>query len=379
VITQKDPKLMRGPLVFAAVFVLGAAAYATLRFAAAAPAASPGGAAGVEGEILPDREDFYAVSVVDPDHAWIVGSYGTVLAISEQGRKVELRPAPVRQPLFCASFRDASTGLVGGRGGLVLRTTDGGRSWSHATVPGVSENILAMARGADPRRVWAVGPRGTVIRSADDGETWEDHSLGKDITLNAVTFVNDKEGWVVGEFGTILHTVDGGNAWQRSEAIDGLPPYVEDVTEEEALRMGIPPLRSDDLYLFAVVFPTPDTGYAVAAGGFVLETSDRGGHWTAKQAATRNTLFDITSVRGDLMLSTGVLGTIVHRREGRWMQNEEISHRIFTWLRSVRFSADGGFGVAVGGKATVLFSRDRGDSWEALSRERLAQLRKPSA
>jgi photosystem II stability/assembly factor-like uncharacterized protein len=36
------------------------------------------------------------------------------------------------------------------------------------------------------------------------------------------------------------------------------------------------------------------------------------------------------------------------------------------------FSADGAFGVAVGGKATVLLTRDRGETWETLPRERLA-------
>src|SRR5439155_1278486 len=84
--------------------------------------------------------------------------------------------------------------------------------------------------------LWAVGPRGMLLRSVDDGATWEDRSLGKDITLNGVTFVDDQEGWIVGEFGTILHTVDGGETWQRSEEIEGLPPYVEDVSEEVALR-----------------------------------------------------------------------------------------------------------------------------------------------
>ena len=90
----------------------------------------------------------------------------------------------------------------------------------------------------------------------DDGATWEDRSLGKDITLNAVTFVDEKEGWIVGEFGTILHTSDGGETWQRSEEITGLPPYAEDVTEEVALRVGIPPLSKDDLYIFDVSFVT---------------------------------------------------------------------------------------------------------------------------
>jgi photosystem II stability/assembly factor-like uncharacterized protein len=210
-----------------------------------------------------------------------------------------------------------------------------------------------------------------MLRSTDDGATWQDHSLGKDITLNAVTFVDDREGWVVGEFGTILHTVDGGETWQRSEEIEGLPPYAEDVSEEVALRVGIPPLGKDDLYLFDVAFVTPDTGYVVAAGGFVLTTVDRGRHWTAMRAGTRNTLFKIVPTPIGGLIATGVLGTVVHHRAEGWAADEEISHRLFTWIRGMDFSADGALGVAVGGQAAVLLSRDRGETWEALPRERL--------
>src|SRR5262245_23821816 len=184
-----------GPFVVAAV--LGSAC---VRGNSAEPPTAAAKAKAVEGGILPAEEDYYAVDVVDPDHAWIVGSYGTVIAFGAQGSTAELRSAPVHEPLFCVSFRGPSAGVIGGRGGRIFRTTDAGQSWSPVAAPGVTENVLDFARGRDPQRLWAVGPRGTLLRSLDDGATWEDRSLGKDITLNGVTFVDDKEGWVVGEF-----------------------------------------------------------------------------------------------------------------------------------------------------------------------------------
>lgn len=333
--------------------------------------AEPAAAKAVEGGILPSEEDYYAVDVVDPDHAWIVGSYGTAIVLRDRGRTAELHATPEHEPLFCVSFRDPANGVIGARGGRIYRTTDGGRSWSTAGTGEVKENVLALARGHDPQRLWAVGPVGTVLQSTDDGATWQDRSLGKDITLNAVSFVDDREGWVVGEFGTILHTVDGGQSWERSEEINGLPPYAEDVTEEVALRVGIPPLSKDDLYIFDVAFVTPETGYAVAAGGFVLTTVDRGRHWTAARAGTRNTLFKVAATPIGGLIATGVLGTVVRHRGEAWAADEEISHRLFTWIRGADFSADGALGVAVGGKAAVLLSRDRGETWEALPHERL--------
>jgi photosystem II stability/assembly factor-like uncharacterized protein len=339
----------------------------------AASPASPADA--VEGGILPTLEDYFAVDAVDLDHAWIVGSYGTALLLRNRGQQVELRPPPTHEPLFSVNFRDASTGVIGGRGGRVFRTTDGGKSWSVADTAGAKENVLALARARDPHVVWAVGPSGMILQSTDDGATWHDRSLGKDTTLNGITFVDDREGWIVGEFGTILHTTDGGASWQRSEQITGLPPYAEDVTEEVALRLGIPPLSNEDLYLFDVAFPSPDSGYAVAAAGFVLTTTDRGQHWTAVRAGTRNTLFTVHPTPGGNLIATGVLGTVVHQRGGAWSADEQISHRLFTWIRGIDFSADGALGVAVGGKAAVLISTDKGDTWEAMPRERLEATR----
>jgi photosystem II stability/assembly factor-like uncharacterized protein len=151
-----------------------------------------------------------------------------------------------------------------------------------------------------------------------------------------------------------------------------LPPYAEDVSEEVALRLGIPPLSKDDLYLFDVAFVTPDTGYAVGASGFVLTTVDRGLHWTAARAGTRNTLFKIAPTPIGSLIATGVLGTLVrHGREEGWSADEDISHKLFTWIRGLDFSTDGALGVAVGGKGAVLLSRDRGETWEVLPRERL--------
>jgi photosystem II stability/assembly factor-like uncharacterized protein len=340
-------------------------------------AASPASAADkkIEGGILPGLEDYFAVDAVDADHAWIVGSYGTALLLRDRGKQVELHPPPTHEPLFSVNFRDASTGVIGGRGGRVFRTTDGGQSWSVSDTAGAKENVLALARAHNPQIVWAVGPSGMVLQSTDDGATWHDRSLGKDITLNGVTFVDDQEGWIVGEFGTILHTTDGGASWQQSGDIKGLPPYAEDVTEEVALRLGIPPLSSEDLYLFDVAFTNADTGYTVAAGGFVLTTTDRGQHWTALRAGTRNTLFTVRSTPVGNLIATGVLGTIVHGRGNVWSADEQISHRLFTWIRGIDFSSDGAIGVAVGGKAAVLISADKGDTWEAVPRERLEAAR----
>ena len=80
---------------------------------------------------------------------------------------------------------------------------DGGFTWQ----PQLSVNaktlnsILALSEDV----IYAVGDEGTIIRSTDGGETWEQEHT--DIDNNLYVITRAKEGnslWVVGQWGVIL-------------------------------------------------------------------------------------------------------------------------------------------------------------------------------
>lgn len=355
-----------------AVFVASLAACAGKAELAAIDARLKGSS---EGHILPQREDNYAVEIVDTDNAWVVGTYGMILKLSGEARKVALSPSGTHSPLFCVSFNGTNNGLIGGERGLMIGTTDGGQHWEKIPLPAdvKDSNILAISRGKDRSQVWAIGPMGTIIHSGDNGKTWESLGLKKDITLNDVSFYDDKEGWVTGEFGTILHTTDGGHTWQEQKDVSGLPKYTQDVTDDEARRRGIPRLEEADLYLFQSVFTTPKDGLVVGAGGFILGTSDGGTHWQVIKTGTSNTLFSIALSSATSGVSTGVLGTLLRGRSGSWSVDQEVSEHVFTWLRSVKFAPNGTYGLVAAGSGTILVTHDGGDKWEPISTELLAK------
>ena len=67
----------------------------------------------------------------------------------------------------------------------------------------------------DGRRGWAVGEDGTILATADGGQSWQRQASGTSTWLRAVQFLEDgRRGWAVGEDGTILATADGGQSWQ---------------------------------------------------------------------------------------------------------------------------------------------------------------------
>src|SRR5690554_5819590 len=66
------------------------------------------------------------------------------------------------------------------------------------------ESLLNDATRAGDRIV-AVGERGHVIYSDDEGQTWTQAQVPVSVTLNAVDFGSDSSGWVVGHSGVVLH------------------------------------------------------------------------------------------------------------------------------------------------------------------------------
>ena len=102
---------------------------------------------------------------------------------------------------------------------LSLLTTSPGHAVDPATenawlAPLAAHSLLLdIARAGD--RLVAVGERGHVLLSDDDGETWKQVQVPTRTMLTAVHFLDDKLGFAVGHDAVILRTEDGGSIWQR--------------------------------------------------------------------------------------------------------------------------------------------------------------------
>ncbi|QLQ05320.1 MAG: hypothetical protein HZY76_03880 [Anaerolineae bacterium] len=65
---------------------------------------------------------------------------------------------------------DSQTGWAVGRGGVVLRTIDGGAHWIQQT-SGTGLDLLGLAV-VDAQNAWAVGANGTVVTTSNGGANW---------------------------------------------------------------------------------------------------------------------------------------------------------------------------------------------------------------
>lgn len=142
--------------------------------------------------------------------------------------------------------------------------------------------LLSIARAGT--RLVAVGERGIIAVSDDEGRQWRQVAAPVSVTLTAVRFVDDRRGWAVGHRGVILRTDDRGATWHVQ--FDGvamaamLAAYADRI--DQHLAAPIRQLARDgaDKPLLDVYFRDADHGMVVGAYGLAFTTADGGRTWT---------------------------------------------------------------------------------------------------
>lgn len=149
---------------------------------------------------------------------------------------------------------------------LVMRTDDGGESWTRIVMPTKTELFHLDFNGSS--HAWIVGDGGVILSSTDSGRTWVKQVSGTTNALYNVDFRDDNEGYAVGEKGTILRTENGGAYWQR--VIANFP--------ENFMRVD---------------FADDKNGWIVGHRGTILRSSDRGRTWVKQDSGTTNHLYGL--------------------------------------------------------------------------------------
>ena len=132
-----------------------------------------------------------------------------------------------------------------------------------AEIEPLAASSLLLDLAVAGTRLVAVGERGHVLLSDDQGATWRQaKSVPTRVMLTAVFFVDAQYGWAVGHDETILNTVDGGETWTRSHfAPEAQQPLL-------------------DLW-----FANRVSGIAVGAYGAYFTTNDGGRNWASAKFA----------------------------------------------------------------------------------------------
>ncbi|MGD8627518.1 MAG: YCF48-related protein [bacterium] len=157
-------------------------------------------------------DDLYGCHFQAADRGWACGENGTV--IFWNGTSWSAQTSGSSEHLLDVFFVNDDTGWMAGGGQTVLKTTDGGLTWSPQTVPAEASPFFKSVCFVDTLSGWVVGLNGTIIHTSDGGADWEIQDTGTLFGLRWVDFASATEGWSCGYGSTILHTDDGGATWE---------------------------------------------------------------------------------------------------------------------------------------------------------------------
>ena len=134
-----------------------------------------------------------------------------------------IQVSPTTERLRGVSASSDTVAWASGNKGTVVRTVDGGATWSRVAVPAADaldfRDIEAF--GADTAYVLAIGPgdKSRIYKTEDGGKTWALQFTNPDprAFYDAIAFWDAKTGLAIGDpvdgrF-TIIRTVDGGRTW----------------------------------------------------------------------------------------------------------------------------------------------------------------------
>jgi photosystem II stability/assembly factor-like uncharacterized protein len=202
--------------------------------------------------------------------------------------------------------------------------------------------VNGLARAGS--RVVAVGQRGHILYSDDQGAHWAQAKVPVSVDLTAVYFADPMLGWAVGHDGVVLHSIDAGASWSRQldgrKAADGQARPLLDVWFEDARR-----------------------GMAVGAFGLALCTVDAGATWRSCEADLDNKgglhLNAIRSVGGAVYIA-GEQGLLLKRdAQGKFAP-------LASPYKGSFFGVTGNDGtvLAYGLRGNAYASHDGGKSWQ---------------
>ncbi|MEI2679275.1 MAG: YCF48-related protein [Burkholderiaceae bacterium] len=221
----------------------------------------------VEPKAVERRDNFYSIIAPTDQVAWAVGTGGKIIRSEDGGKSWTRQQTSTIENLQGIAAWDAQTAVAVGNRGLAFHTADGGKTWRPSSVP-KSDNPNKLLRVSIFDGVaWAVGEFGGFFRSDDKGATFTRVLPEKDSALNAV-FFNGKNGILVGEFGSMLKSADGGATWTDSPV-------------------------ENKVSLMSIAFSTESEGVAVGLAGTLMTTADGGATWTLVPPLTREHLFSV--------------------------------------------------------------------------------------
>jgi photosystem II stability/assembly factor-like uncharacterized protein len=242
--------------------------------------------------------------------------------------------------------------------------------------------VLLLGAAESMTGIVAVGERGTLLLSADQGVNWDAIASPTTATLTAVSFApGGTDGWAVGHDATILHTTDGGRTWQLQWQGENLEDSWLDVfalpdgrvlvigayglalaTDNAGQSWSRLVVQDDDSHLNRIVRRNDGVLFIAGERGTLLRSADRGVSWDAILAPYDGSFYGLLPLQSGALLAYGLRGHVYRSNDDG--ENWEVAPTDSHALLAAATTSEGKIWLA-GQSRTLLSSDDDGISFSA--------------
>lgn len=284
---------------------------------------------------------FFGISF-DAGQGVAVGMGGAIAASSDGGSTWTPVKQDIADTALLAVERRGSHTIAVGQAGLVLIEESPGK-WVKGT-SGIENRLLSVSVNSAGLAI-AGGEFGTLIRSEDGGKTWSqaapDWSLYADEnspgtgepTIYSVHVAESGDITIAGEFGLIFRLDAGSDQWRV-----------------------LNPLVGGTATIFATHISDSRTrnSYAVGQRGQVLISTDGGETWFPNRVKTESNFLGVAAAPGGKVVITG-MRVMVTSKDGGITWNQVNEGDVTTdWYQAVRTEKNSGKVMAVGHSGRII-------------------------
>ncbi len=212
---------------------------------------------------------------------------------------------------------------------------------------------LRVVHAVNTQVAWAAGIDGTIVRTVDGGQTWEDRSIPNDASYRWALYAFDDQKCITGSHWGVVHmTTDGGDTWQpvhnTTTFINGIHFFDE--------QRGV--LHAD---------ARPSTQRFV-----ICHTEDGGYTWTYDENAPAADPDSVAGIDGSYCWTddqNGIFGTtdfIAWRTTDGGASWDSVTTNT-QYVQALVVSETGGIGLAAGDVGKLDRSTDGGASWDSVT------------
>lgn len=218
-----------------------------------------------------------------------VGDRGGII-VSTDGATWVQADVPVRAALTAVHFPDPNNGWAVGHDAAIVRTQDGGKTWTLQNFKPELEKPFLDVFFLDANRGFAVGAYGLLYATADGGQTWTEPEApairGEELHFNAITRLGNGDLFIAGESGMLGVSSDG-EKWQRLSS-----PY-------DSSLFGALPVGNKGALIFGL------------RGNAYLTQDVRGGKWAKLETRSVASMFGGTALPSGELAMVGLNGVVL--------------------------------------------------------------------